>query len=733
MNEKVTSALQKAQQERKRGQFPRAIKRLEQAIAAFPDELDLYLEAVDACLEGGEVMQATAFLKTAQEKFTRDRDRMLQFVREKLQTVHDPSLARFAVEHAVKRRDLEAAMALLDDVPDHTVRDLFNRAKTKMQSLKSATHGGYTLRGEMVSNELTNALLSVRLGNMKEAMATLVKIIEDKPVEHKVLDPFLAALEAKHAKSGRVRYARACSLRAAANEVEAIQRFVEASRMEPACAVVCAEQLRAMLDNPRHGTRVQRALAEVLLLKGDLDEAAAVLRDYLGAHPDNAREIIMLLRPVLDPANGLNACTWLAIETALSIEQSSLALEILRPLQQRGGHGAELYDWFETRSAGGFLPAEAMMFHGSLAIEQKQFARAAEILGAVCSTSPQDTQAVLAIIDRHRSAHPDLEALYQQHATVDEAGPESAADDESAFQVFENSEFRLESSAGFQPATSKSQAEKPKSQFAKPSPISRPSAAPAAGAEPARKPLNRKSLTDARELTLEDEPAPVPAADEGIAEEAAVKIEITEAHVANVAQQLYLAGAATFFHIEDDPEPASAGPIAAPARAPEAHEDTPAPEPDTSFESELARFQRGELDNPRVLALMERAVDEGRANELHDLLCFEPETGAEHLARYYFEAEYHALRNRPLQALEILARLDTPALGDNDRRRVWYKIAVCQRMTRNFAGANDTLVRLVEHFPDQPEYARLKRRNHEQFLAEQSCEAPALEKTSSLD
>src|SRR5512134_1554314 len=126
MNEKVASLIQKAQQERKRGQFGRALKRLEQGIAAHPDELDLYLEAIDTALEGGELVSATNLLKTVQDKFTRERERVHGFVREKLQTVHDASLARCVVEHAVKRRDLENALTLLDHVPDHTIRELLN-------------------------------------------------------------------------------------------------------------------------------------------------------------------------------------------------------------------------------------------------------------------------------------------------------------------------------------------------------------------------------------------------------------------------------------------------------------------------------------------------------------------------------------------------------------------------------------------------------------------------------
>lgn len=748
MNEKATSALQKAQQERTRGQYPRAIKRLEQAIAAFPDELDLYLETIDICLDGGEVMQATNLLKTVQDRFVRERDRVTQFVSEKLRAVHDPSLARCVVENAVKRRDLEGAMALLDDVADHTVRDLSNRARTKLQSLKSATHGGYTLRGELLTNELTNALLSLRLGNLKEATSALVKIVEDKPVEHKMLDPFLAALELRHAKSGRIRFARGCSLRAAGNEVDALQHFIEASRLEPACAASCADQLKAMREHTHQPQKLQRALAEVLLVKGDLDEAAATLRDYFTASPEHAREVIVLLRPCLDASHGLHACTWLAIDAALSIEQSSVAMEILRPLQQRGGHGAELFEWLEQRAAAGVLPSDIMQFHGALALEQKSFERAAEILGAVCANSAGDAHAVLAVIERHRGSHPALEALHAKYASPAAEEDATAPEDNPAdFQMFDNREFRLESAA---PPEQKPRegTERATTPFATGSPFAK-TAPDAASAAPARPALPKKSLMDARELSFDDEdeaPAAAPAEPDAAETPAPVPapVEVTESHVCNVGQKLYEAGAAVFFHIDDtddaaqapDPDatPASHAGTASAMDAP-AHSSSARAEADTAeptFESEFARFGRGELTNRQVLALLERAVEEGRAEELRDLLYFEPETSAEHFARYLYQAEYHRLCNRPLQALEILARLDTPDLELEQKRRVWFRIAVCQRMSQNFDGAAVTLQRLVECFPGHGDLARLERHNREQMLECQALEAPVLEKTSAL-
>jgi tetratricopeptide (TPR) repeat protein len=746
MNEKASSALQKAQQERKRGQFPKAIKRLEQAIEAFPDELDLYVEAIDVCIDGGELLQATNFLKTAQEKFTRERERLSGFIREKLQAVHDPSLARCVVEHAVKRRDLEAAFGHLGDVPDHIVRELLNRSKTKKQSLKSASHGGYSLRGEQMTNELTSALLAARLGQMKEAMETFVQVLEEKPVEQKMVDPFLAALEVDHPKSGRIRFARACSFRAAGLEADAVGRFIEAARLEPACAAACAQCLKAMRENAKQAHKVERGLAEVLLIKGDLDDAAAVLREYLVANPENGREVIMLLRPYIDPAGGINPCTWFAIETALKIEQSNVALDILRPLQQRGGHAPEIFEWLEARAKDGFASAEIMMFHGSLAIEQKQFERAGEIMGAVCAAFPQSSNAVLAMIDRHRGAHPSLEALFAKYAEPEAEASLSGNDDSGDFQMFDNKEFHLDGGDGFE-TTSSMPRKGVDARFGK--------AAPEPDAP--KKFVPKKGLMDAAELSLDDSAAPEPSAPPepkapseaaptpaGRRPTLAPSGEITELHVNRVAQKLYEAGAAAFFHVDRDAattpsppveEPTARTvdlddePIAAPPELAPASEPAIAPEPAIANEPVVS----AEPQPAPVIARLERAAEDGRLDELEELLAFEPADEAEDFARSFYRAEYQLLMNRPLQALQLFGKLDTPSLAEDRKRRVWFKTAVCQRSIRDFAAARQTLERLLQAFPGVAEYERLAQRNYEQYLEEQNREAPVLEKTTSLD
>ena len=774
MNEKASSALQKAQQERKHAQFPKAIKRLEQAVAAFPDELDLLIELIDVCLDAGEIMQATRHLKTAQDKFTKEKDRVNQFVRDKLQAIHDPSLARCVVEHAVKRRDMEAALVHLMDVPEHVVRELLNRSKTKKQSLKSASHGGYSLRGETVTNELLTALLAIRLGQMKEAMETLVKVLTEKPVEYQMIDPLLADLESKNGKNGRVRYARGCSLQAAGLEADAIARFVEAARLEPTCASVSADHLKAMREGAKHPDKIEHGLAEVLLVKGDMDEAATVLRAYLKDHPDVGREIIMLLKPFIEPAAGINACTWVSVEAALGLDQSSAALDILRPLHQRGEHGPEIFEWLESRLKDGFLPPDVMLFHGSLAVEQKLFERAAEILGAVCSTSPQNVDAVLDVLEVNRSAHASLGDLYTKYAKPKEEEPAAEATaapaGEADFQMFDNKEFHLETTERFTP----------------------PARAPQAPAAPGfQKPVSpfgqqglpKKTLMDNAELSLDDLAADAPPETPPDASAGTRPVissgrgsEISESHAVNVGRKLYEAGAAAFFHVDeeapdssaatvdlsptsDPPEPAPAGAtprtdeigieIAPPSATIDLEPSAPAPAPPPAagdagaptsdaaglpaFDAEYARFQHGELDNPAIIALIERAIADHRIDEIYQLLCFEPQNDAERFARRFHHAEYLALRNRPLQALEALNELDGQTLSDEQRHRVWYRTAVCQRSVQDYAAARETLDRLVKARPDVADYDRLAQHNYEQYLADQCRETTVLEKTTSLE
>ncbi|HEX5132584.1 MAG TPA: tetratricopeptide repeat protein [Candidatus Krumholzibacteria bacterium] len=801
MNEKVTSAQQKASQERKRGQHAKALKRLEQTIAQFPEELELYLDAIDISLESGEVTAATHFLKTAQDRFAKDKDRLTAFVREKLTAVHDPAFARFVVENSVKLRDLTAGLDHLQVIPDHTVRDLLARTRTKKQTLKSASHGGYSLRGELLTNELMSALLSLRVGNVKEAVAAIVQILDEKPVEQAILTPFLAALNGAHAKSGRVRFAHACAQCASGAELEGIGGFVEAARMEPAVAALCADRLKILRETSKARAKTLRALGEVLLIKGDFDDACDVLGEYLKTEKDTGREVVLLVRPYMDP-NGVNACTWLALNAALTVDQSSAALDILRPLQQRGDCSTELLAWFETHATGVELTNDMKLVHALCSVDCKRHERAAAIFAEVCEASAADIPAVVGMLDRVRTQHAALDELYRRYAGGrDELDTEISDDtpsEEDDFQMFDNREFELPASGtAAAPAT--------------PANGAGPARAARGFADQMKKTIRKGSFVDTREISFDDDAgdapgeAPAHALGDEISMDRAAPMEIghgaampgataaqpprpsstvptempafslgggnepaaaagtpaapanfvhqpapptqaaapiTEEHVHNVAQKLYEAGAAAFFHVDssttttaDAPRETAApaggadGPADVPATA--ADEDTPPAEP--TFDELLAVYRNGGLDNAAIISLMGQAVNAARVDALQELLYFEPQHPSEDFSRRYYQAEYLLLRDRPLPALKLLTRLDLPPLTDEQKQQLWSRMAACQRMIRDYAAANETLTRLVDAFPSREDYAHLARVNYDQYLAEQCQETAVLEKTSSLD
>jgi tetratricopeptide (TPR) repeat protein len=813
MNEKAASAQEKAQQERKRGQHAKAIKRLEQAMSAFPDEIELVLDAVDICLESGEVTRGTLFLKTAQDKFPKEKDRLTAYLRDKLASVHDPALARFAVENAIKLRDLQTALDHLDRIPDHTVRDLLSRTRTKKQTLSSASRGGHSLRGELLNNELMTALLSLRLGNVKEGVGALVQILDEKPVEQAILSPFLSWLETKHAKSGRVRFAHAVALCAEGRDAEGIAAFVDAARMEPPVAAPCADRLRILRETSKEAPKAGRALGEVLLVKGDADEASSVLQDYLKADNGTASELIGLLRPFVNPAEGANAVTWLLLDAFLAAEQVNGALDVLRPLQQRGNCARDLFDWFERHVNGDAHSVELSMLHANLAIDEKQYRRAAELLQGVCDSSPNDVPVVVGILDRNRTLDPAFDAMYRRYAgTTEQPGAEGGAP-EGDFQMFDNREFQLpggdtgaSSDTPAVPASdgidfaSRMKKKMKKGSFvesreisfddidadddddslaadgiqnpgdgislkskddsvekptgpkspAGPTPLpamslgGKPDAAhggnglPAMslGADPAPAAKTKPAGTPAPEPKPEPKPEPGVAAPEPAAAAPQPAIEITEQHVANVAQQLYLSGAATFFHVDGDGadvtamadapvSPETGGTMMAPPAGP--------PNAEPSFDERLAMFTAGKLDNADAIAMMEEAVQAANTDALQKLLNLEPQDDSEDFSRRYYQAEYLLLRKRPLPAIRILSQMDTPQLGAQQKKKLWLKLAVTQRTVHNYTAANQTLTRLVDAFPTEEEFSRLARVNYEQYLSEQGRETVVLEKTSTLE
>ncbi|MDH3196653.1 MAG: tetratricopeptide repeat protein [Candidatus Krumholzibacteria bacterium] len=621
MDSKLRTTLEKALQDKAKGNFDRALKRLREAIAKSPDVLEPYLEAADVCLEGGESLQATQFLKKATKKFESDRAKIRDFAREKLRALGDEVLAKFLVEEAVRKRDLEEAEVTLQDVPDRTVRDLLQRTRTKRQSMTSAAGGGHSLVSEVVVNTLSEALMCLRLGRVKDGAKGILQILDEKPVENEVLGEFLAGLEKSFAKSGRVRFLYAVSMMQGGSLDAAMVKLVSAVRMEPELADESLERIRALTegqDDPPEAVHV--ALVEILLLKGDEARAAELLQERLESTPSSAREVMETLRPHVQDQTDSLLLHWVYLDAALAAEQTIRVLEMVRRLQADESRRSELLSWLDAKGKEKFLPAEILMLQGELALEHKEYARAVEVLTAVCGASPNDIPSVLVLVERYKQHDPALEAFHRERsAERAESRTQSSGRDAGDFEHFENKEFSFTAKPPEKAA--EKAADKAPEKPAEKAPAPAEPAAPATPEPAAEKPSaientgdgpfttsappspgfagasgdasdspfggGRFSLSGGNEDGIvweeEDERGKVDAAPEP-----AASVATTEAHVRHVADALYEVGARAFFHVEAEaavpeapaPEPVAPEPVATEPPAPEVIvPEAPSPEP----------------------------------------------------------------------------------------------------------------------------------------------------------
>jgi len=450
MDSKAKSILEKALQEKSRGNYDKALKRISDTINKFPDEFDLYIEAADVCIASGESMQASQYLKRAHSKFTNDRDKVLNFARDKVRTENDPVLGKYVLELTVKNRDLDDAYECLEDLQDRAIRDLLQRTRTKRQSMNSASSGGYSLKGEMVHNALCEALMCLRLGRLKEAARGLRQILDEKPVENETLEPFLAGLEKRMSKSGRIRLLYARSLIIAQHVHKAMQRVVTAARFDSSLVSECLELVREASENAADNPEcIDRALVELLLIEGDVTRAAELLASRLDEKPDESKDIMDQIRPHLEKFEDTLVLHYVYMDAAFNAELPASIVKILKGLQNEDSHRADLLQWLTTKSKENFLPVELMLIQGEMAIQEKDYDLAVEVLTAICHNSPNDAPVALAMAERQMQSAPTLKKFFEMQSkeSADVGAAREASDDGFDFEHFENKEFSFAATA----------------------------------------------------------------------------------------------------------------------------------------------------------------------------------------------------------------------------------------------------------------------------------------------
>jgi tetratricopeptide (TPR) repeat protein len=442
MDSKVTSTLEKALQDKARGNFQRALSRLKEALAKAPDEFELYIEAADVCLEGGESLQATQFLKKAHARFHHEKERLDSFAREKLASLRDPALGKFLLELSIKRRELTGALEVLEPLHDRTIRELLQRTRTKKQTLNSAERGGFALKSETVINVMSEGLLCLRLGRMKESVRSFLEILDDKPVENEILEPFFADLEKRFPKAGRIRFAYACSLIAAQQYDKAMSRLVQGVKLEPKIADDALSRLRDLAEKfETPPESLDEALVEIMLVKGDVVRAGEILQESLSNNPEKAPAVLNLIQPFVENESESLLLHYLYMDAALLADQKRRVLDTLKKISECEEHRDDVYQWLETKSKEQFLPTEVMLFHGEMAIETGDIDRALEIFGAIAASSPNDVPAALRIVEKHKDVDPRLADFHDEHAAKQQ--PAAQSEEGAEFEHFENTEFHF--------------------------------------------------------------------------------------------------------------------------------------------------------------------------------------------------------------------------------------------------------------------------------------------------
>jgi tetratricopeptide (TPR) repeat protein len=218
--------------------------------------------------------------------------------------------------------------------------------------------------------------------------------------------------------------------------------------MEPKIADDALERLRSLAEKfETPPDSVQDALVEILLAKGDVLRAGEILRESLRNNPEKSKRVMDLMRPHVENVSDSLALHFLYMDAALLAEQTRRVLEKVKAIRRSEQHRDELYEWLEKKSAEQFLPADVMIVHGEMALEKEKFDRAVEILKAVVASSPNDANAVMTILEKHKNGNRKIAEFYDEQLEKQRSDAPQHADDGSEFEHFENKEFKFTSGA----------------------------------------------------------------------------------------------------------------------------------------------------------------------------------------------------------------------------------------------------------------------------------------------
>ena len=399
MSPKSAAILEKVAQDRSRGDVRRALKRLVEAVDKVPKDIELYKEGIGTSLEAGESRRAVDFFKKSQAKLPEEYGEMWDHALEKVREFNDAKFCKFLLEQAVKKRAYEAAAEVLQALKDNTAAELLKRTRTKKETLSSAMSGGMTFKGEMTVATLSEAMLCLRSNRIHEAALAFIHVIQEKPVEHETLTPYLISLEVQHRKHGGITYAVGLCQLAAEKYEKALPKLYMGVTREASFADDAIKRLEPLRGNPDvPQEQVDLRLAGLYIIKEDFHHAAEWITRILEHNSSRAPMVLDLLEPRLQEVGDNLILDYLYIEAALLSNKNEIARVHLKKIYAVQRHRRDLLTWLDLKSQERFMPVDILTYYGEITLDQRLFDKSIEIFKEILMQSPHEIHLIVNLL-----------------------------------------------------------------------------------------------------------------------------------------------------------------------------------------------------------------------------------------------------------------------------------------------------------------------------------------------
>jgi tetratricopeptide (TPR) repeat protein len=442
MDGKAASSLEKILILKNKGSSPKAIAKITDLIGKYRQEAQLYIEAIDICLEAGESLTAWKFFKKASSASSECHDKVWAFAKEKIKFRNDPVLAKLLMEQAIRKRDLDSGRQIVHNLENHTAKELLSRTHVKKKTLMSNLNGEYALKGDLLINIFSEALLLQRVGRTKEAMQALVHILDEKPIENDVIEPFLIQLEKTIGGNSSIYYALGCCSLISELYRVAITRFSQSIHINHAFLPDCIERIERIRhsDTPLPED-LELVLAEAYLMQDENEQASGLLHHVLDNQPEKAAVVLDLTVKYTAEQKDPRHLHFTCIEAAILSKQNNRAADQITELYENRERRFELLEWLDRKYSDHMLPSDILLYYGRIALQQRLYEKAIHVLTDVTEMSPVDVPAICRLLEEHRDANQDIRKLYDRlYCQLSPNGSDS-----SEIDHFEKSEFSFSS------------------------------------------------------------------------------------------------------------------------------------------------------------------------------------------------------------------------------------------------------------------------------------------------